>query len=272
MSQLDTAWLVSEALRAASEGWRVFPTIPGDRMPRKGFSWKNDSSSDIEKVKQWWAKWPNSNVGAALKPGWFKVDCDVGSVDGVKWFQQSPFWAPTRSVATPSGGVHYIYQIDPAIRVKNRVNRFPGCDIVGVRGTIIFAGFRNGGRYVCDWAEIQPANAHLVKALTPKPEKAVTPTMVGDHGAVGQWLQYCCLVCRDIETAPKSQRNDTLNRTAYRLALLGLRRNISPVVIYDQLIRSGCTAGLMARECRATVKSAFRAAEAALATRGKPAP
>jgi hypothetical protein len=66
------------ALRSAARGFRVHPLKPETKEPLTHHGWK-DASGDEAQVREWWAKWPNANVGIACGPsGVCVVDCDHG--------------------------------------------------------------------------------------------------------------------------------------------------------------------------------------------------
>ena len=73
--------LLQAALDYAARGWAVLPLCPGGKNPRipkeeggRGFY---DATSDAAQIRSWWARWPNANLGVALRAsGLVLVDVD----------------------------------------------------------------------------------------------------------------------------------------------------------------------------------------------------
>jgi len=61
--------LLQAALAYAARGWAVFPLTPGDKLPviRKedGGRGVYDATCDPDVLRQWWARWPDANIGVA---------------------------------------------------------------------------------------------------------------------------------------------------------------------------------------------------------------
>lgn len=102
------------ALSWASVGIRVLPIRPNEKAPltRNGL---NDATTDRAQLEEWWARWPNANVGIATgAPGVDVLDVDVrGKHSGWRALGRLrkadilPLGAPT--VRTPSGGIHLYF-------------------------------------------------------------------------------------------------------------------------------------------------------------------
>lgn len=71
------------ALNHVARGWYVFPLKPRDKYPviskAEGGNGYKDATLDAEKIKAWWAKYPQANVGVACGvSNLYVVDCDHG--------------------------------------------------------------------------------------------------------------------------------------------------------------------------------------------------
>ena len=140
------------ALHYASLGWQVFPLAAGQKVPITAHGVK-DATTDEAQIREWWAKWPNANIGMACGAGSgvYVVDVDVsasGDVNGLESLKEFPALLPTIRQDTPRGGFHAFYRTDnpPA----NRNSFRPGIDIRGDGYYVVLAPsiHPNGGSYV----------------------------------------------------------------------------------------------------------------------------
>ncbi|MGA2571125.1 MAG: bifunctional DNA primase/polymerase [Terracidiphilus sp.] len=73
--------LLDVALDCIRRGWYVIPCKPRDKDPliRTGKGGYTNASNDETQIRAWWAKWPDANVGVAVRPSKLTiVDCDHG--------------------------------------------------------------------------------------------------------------------------------------------------------------------------------------------------
>jgi hypothetical protein len=121
------------AIAYARAGIKVFPCVPGGKEPavKGGF---HTASSDPAQIDAWWGENPDYNL--AIEPeaaGWCVVDLDgeegIGTAEALGL---SP--ALTRSVATPSGGLHLYFNgsLPPSVRKLG-----PGIDTRGQRSYVL---------------------------------------------------------------------------------------------------------------------------------------
>ena len=74
----------TQALEFASRGWPVFPLIENSKEPKIIHGFK-DATIDEYKIRCWWNKFPDANIGIATgqQSGLFVVDIDKkNGVDG----------------------------------------------------------------------------------------------------------------------------------------------------------------------------------------------
>ncbi len=146
IEQIDTRppRLLDAALRYASWGWPVFPLKPlsvakrahnptkAAKSPATKHGFK-DATTDTGRIRQWWTKHPDSNIGLATGHAFDVIDIDVP--DGLPTHQE--LLAEDRAVhghvVTASGGTHFY--ITPTGR---------GCSTRWKAG----ADFRGEGGYV----------------------------------------------------------------------------------------------------------------------------
>lgn len=94
------------ALAYAAQGIPVFPCIRGGKEPARGQSYLT-ATTDPETIRHIWAE-DDYNLGVCPETaGWGVVDLD--GAEGMAWegLRQTP---PTRTVATPSGGLHLYFE------------------------------------------------------------------------------------------------------------------------------------------------------------------
>ena len=56
--------MLDAALEYASQGFHIFPLIPGEKSPltKNGFK---DATTDPEQIRRWWSEHPDANLGLA---------------------------------------------------------------------------------------------------------------------------------------------------------------------------------------------------------------
>jgi len=147
MGSVSTATELPETLAGAAAayavlGWRVFPLVPGGKVPRfrrahaddaeqaacpggqvcgrLGHGFK-DATADVERVARWWARDPRCNIGIATgspggpgtsSPDVLDVDVKGGAPGKVSFGRLREVGLTTgafAAVVTPSGGWHFYY-------------------------------------------------------------------------------------------------------------------------------------------------------------------
>jgi hypothetical protein len=181
------------ALKHAQRGYPVFPLYgirnaccgcgdPDCGSPGKHPRTKNgfkDATTDPAQVREWWSRWPNSNIGIPTgeASGLLVLDVDPrngGNQSLSKLFNQHGQLPSTLAQRTGSGGKHYIFRHRKGIGC--RINcPGPGLDIRGDGGCFIAQPSRHasGGQYQLINAD-PPADAPqwLIDLLTQTPKKS----------------------------------------------------------------------------------------------------
>lgn len=106
-SKKVTNQFLDAALAYAANGYRVFPCAAGEKTPRIPGG-HNSASDDPATLRQWWARWPDANIGLEAS-GLVVID-----VDGIgnNWPEDPEKHADMMSVpkqVTPRGGFHIFY-------------------------------------------------------------------------------------------------------------------------------------------------------------------
>lgn len=124
-------------------------TRPG-KHPRVA-DWQREASKRDSKVKAWWEKWPDANIGVLTgKPNGF-IAIDIDPANG-GWLAYQDHLAghlpPTYSPLTGSGGQHIWLKYPAGVQVTNK-NKFPkGLDVRGDGGFVVAApSVTNKGPY-----------------------------------------------------------------------------------------------------------------------------
>lgn len=129
--------MLEAALAWAARGFRIFPLSVGSKVPPRGMRFKQEATTDPEKIRSWWAFEPRYNVGVATGNGYNVVDVDVRK-GGAATLLELDLPDATLTVSTPSGGWH-LYLLGPD--VQNSVDRLgPGVDIRSAGGYVVGPG------------------------------------------------------------------------------------------------------------------------------------
>jgi hypothetical protein len=118
-------------------GLRVFPLVPGKKTPLIP-NWQNEATTDEAKIREWWTKWPNANIGIVTgryRDGYFCV-LDFDPRNGGDWFDDvgEDVLPRTWVVHTGGGGRHYYYKTPYPLRSRKLKN---GVDLKGEGGYVV---------------------------------------------------------------------------------------------------------------------------------------
>lgn len=225
------------ALDHARQGYRVFPVIPNGKVPAVA-GWNHQATTDPDFIKHWWTQRDpvigvirerDHNVGVLCGEDLTVLDIDVKKADGLKAIGEiaetffEPGWNATRTVRTPSGGLHLYFKTSEGLATTaSRVA--PGIDTRGVDGYVLAPGsIVNGKAYevVADApvADIEPMLATMIGKPVRKQEDANVFVMLDTAPALSQGREYLAQREGAIEGAGG---NDHTYRTAARLKDLGL--------------------------------------------------
>jgi hypothetical protein len=133
--------LLRAALVAAGRGWPVFPLIPGGKRPAIT-GWPHQATVDADVLAVWWRAVPY-NVAIACEPAGLLV-VDLDGPRGHSSFTELDAGielVPTFTVATPSGGQHRYYTVEPGTPAPSTVARLgTGIDTRGAGGYVVAPG------------------------------------------------------------------------------------------------------------------------------------
>ncbi|MFJ6012090.1 bifunctional DNA primase/polymerase [Streptomyces sp. NPDC092952] len=279
--------LLAAALDAAERGWHVFPLRPGGKRPalhaetvcpRTGpctgghLKWEDRATTDPDRIRRAWASGPY-NIGIATgRSHLVVVDLDkpkdgTDAPDGVANLaalaERAGQAVPaTRTVRTPSGGLHLYFSAPAAARLRNTAGSVaPLVDTRAWGGYVAAAGSTiDGHRYeTVGPALIRPLPAWLLQLLVP-PHPSTTPTL-GRAPAPPRSCRYAgSALQRETETvrhAAEGTRNTALLRAARAIGRFIAWGDLGRPQVEAAFQEAGEAAGLPAAECRATIRSAL---------------
>ncbi len=170
--RLDAVWapktpptLVSAALYYAEQGLKVFPLQPGRKVPHSGFKWRDEATTNQQKIISWWQRWPNANIAIATGHLVDVIDIDgppgviswmhmkglppiLGTVSTPRWDDQK------RQPKLPPGGGNHLYIATKGHHnaAGGRANMPPGLDVRGIGGYVCAPPSNMpNGRYTWRW-------------------------------------------------------------------------------------------------------------------------
>jgi hypothetical protein len=203
---VETLENLEAAKRYLAKGWSVAPLRPRDKRPLIAWRDLQDEPADETRLAEWFARWPDANVGIVTGEVSNLVVLDVdpkhGGDDTLSRLERRYRPLPLTVEARTGGGGRHFYFTHPGFLIRNRAGLAQGIDLRGDGGYIVAPPsiHPSGGRY--EWApgrspeEIEPA---------PMPRWLTAPL----HGArVGRALADWRRLVR--EGVAEGQRNSTI--------------------------------------------------------------
>jgi hypothetical protein len=149
---------VQSAAELALRGFRVFPLTPNAKDPPLFKGWKEKATTDVATIREWWAQWPDANIGVATGRGVFVLDADhKGGKLGLSSLDMLDLLGLPESmrVTTPTGGVHvYLRAPSDGTTIGNSVaalDEYPDIDVRADGGYVVGPGSTIG-----DAAYVEP--------------------------------------------------------------------------------------------------------------------
>jgi len=263
--------MLTMALAYADRGWRVFPLRRGTKKPfgeiypddapdeaerkrRSGNVWPDvrprgqggvhRATTDAALVRDWWWRWPGSDIGLATGPdsGVWVLDADLDAAKGKDGFATLADYAaqglglpPTVQQITPSGGRHWLFRWPSGQEVANSSEKRlgNGLDVRGLGGYIVLPPSRHptGKCYAwdpgagLDQVAIADAPAWLLAKLAPDAEEAAETRAAAprayDPGLLTPYARRALdEECARVAAAMPGNQNTTLNEAAFSLGTL----------------------------------------------------
>lgn len=224
--------MIEHTLALGGKGWPVFPlfTPTSDgicdcpkaaacgrdtgKHPRTKHG-LSDATTAEAALRQWWAFWPQANIGIATGKqfGWvLDIDVDKGGRASFEHLvQQYGSVRRTLRQRTGSGGMHLVFAWPEDGVVRNATGILPGIDVRGLGGYVVWAPslHRSGRRYEVAYdGPIVPADDWLMRLVQAEHRSSVPATAAQPGASIGE-----------------GQRNDYLLRLAGALRRRGVAEN-----------------------------------------------
>jgi len=138
------------ALWYAKNGFSVIP-CKRDKKPRIKWEQYQQEAASESQIRDWWQRWPNSNIGLVTGKVSNLTVFDADSEDGktaIESYLPDSVTIPT--VKTPRG-YHYYFRYSPGIR--NGVQVLKDCDIRSEGGYVIAPPSKNGSGNPYQWLD-----------------------------------------------------------------------------------------------------------------------
>lgn len=182
--------MIKAALRYAEKGFAVLPLHKNTKIPMntplftKGFK---TATTDPEKIKQHWSKYPDSNVGLRISDDLIIVDVDVHKENGFDSLnvleQQFGKLPATFSIDTPTGGKHYYFKLPKGVVIDRQINAFKGIDLLTNGYIVAWPSLIHGKRYAVSSGsldELAEVPVWLLKTFETHQEAAASEPIFGN--------------------------------------------------------------------------------------------
>lgn len=211
---------------------------------------KDDATTDLGRIREWWSRWPTANVGIRPARGMVVVDVDPrhgGDAALADLIADNAPLPDTLIAHTGSGGLHYWFTAPEVTR--GRIGRC-GLDIKTSTGYLVAPPSLHESGDTYRWlteSPIAPAPAWLCGLLAPARPRI--PRTVGPmRGAGGE-----AGLIRTVAEAQNGERNNLLWWAAKKAYERG-----GDSQLLDQLRQAAIGNGLTAHAVDATIRSACR--------------
>jgi len=173
--------LLGHVLGYARAGLDVLPLTPGGKTPLGTLvpHGKDDASSDVEQVRDWWVQCPDANIGIRPAVGVVVVDVDPRAGGATALAELSRVHgglSPTWTAYTGGGGLHAWYAATGPLRAR----LCDGVDLKHHAGYVVAPpSLHSSGKRYC-WgndlpiAEAPPWLVAMMTAPPPRPLPTVT--------------------------------------------------------------------------------------------------
>lgn len=264
---------VSVALDLAQSGVAVFPCQAegaNAKCPMPGLFWRNQSTTDVRRIEQWWERWPDAIPAIDLaKSDFVVIDCD-GEFGLSDWTAVAAGRAPNApTVRSPRGGEH-VYFRRKGRNLGNSTGSLPpkrvgpsgekeGLDVRGAGGYVIApcATMLDGRRYepsdvsihhadeVPDWLlEILVSQRHVEATAQPVLRGApVSDERKRLYGERALMEEMASLASKGV-----GERNEAANKIAFRIGQLVGGGCLTEAEAYSHLHNAAASWGIPAND------------------------
>jgi Bifunctional DNA primase/polymerase, N-terminal len=286
----DQVWL-EYALRYASMGWPVLPLhwptaegcSCGDRacnaigkhpLLKHGLY---EASTSGRVIRRWADRWPEANVGirTGLRSGLLVLDVDgEAGRESFRLLEERHGRLGTYGVRTGSG--FHLYFEHRGSPLGNSVGRFaPGIDVRGENGYVVappsvhasgvgYVGFREPEDLLAlpAWVEnlLRPRRrAEAAFRTRPRGARSCREGQVREPRAAAYGIAAAMREAAIVAGTAEGERNDALNRAAFKLGRLVVQEYLAEVYVRDELLAAAAACGLDEHEAERTITSGLTA-------------
>jgi hypothetical protein len=240
--------LMQAALGYAARGWPVVPLRVVDDINRDGradrkyrplIKWRTEASTDPEKIREWWTRWPDARIGVRTGPkpeggGIFGLDIDgaVGRASLARLEAEIGPLPPTLTTIT-ARGFHKIIDLPFGRHCRTVApvrEDLPALDVRGDGGLLVMPpSLHKNGEHVYRFEEdrLGPAapSEKLLDFVAKKPKKQQAAPVGAPRYECGRAPQpYLDAALREevekVRQAVPGARNSALNEAAFSLGQL----------------------------------------------------
>ncbi|MFE5729302.1 bifunctional DNA primase/polymerase [Streptomyces sp. NPDC056528] len=272
------------ALRAAEQGWHVFPLVPGDKRPAVR-SWETRATTDPARLPRCWSAGAY-NLGVATGPSRLVVvDLDVPKGDQDRPPVGTPksvtdgadtlallaeqhgerYPSDAYTVRTGSGGLHLYFAAPVGAALRNTAGKLGWkIDTRANGGYVVGAGSAVRGRAyeVVHEAPPVPLPAWLAELLVPAPlppQGSLSMPLHGDDRHDTYLKTAVDGERRRVAQARAGNRNNALYQASVALGQLVAGRELTADYVTSQLVAAALRIDLSEGDARRTVASGLRA-------------
>jgi Bifunctional DNA primase/polymerase, N-terminal len=265
--------LLDAALGYAARGWPVLPVQPRGKAPCTAHG-LHDATTGPDMLREWWARWPDANVGLRTGDAFHVLDVDgQGGFDSLARLTlvEHEKLASGPCVLTPSGGFH-LYFAPPPRQIGNRARFITGCDWRGEGGYVVAPPSvgANGTAYLWDpyfdaATPLETVDGWLVDLLDPpRPAQATrldaAPAVLTDAYVTAALEREARAVAGTPEGGPdRPGRNHRLNVAAFNLGTLVGTGRLDRALVERVLEVAAHDCGLDQCEAASTIASGLDA-------------
>ena len=242
------------ALDYARKGYPVFPCSENTKIPFKNTNGSKDATTDLDKITEWWTKFPNANIAMATGSisGLYVVDIDVPASELM------PRLPETWTARTRGGGWHYVYRCTQTLpnTAKGAKNALaPDTDTRGEGGYIVVWPSTCDGKGWRWHNEIDPVPLPdwIVEKVRPKAQSLQLQRSTFSMASTTWARKALDAECDDVARTGEGGRNHNLHRAAFKIGQIVGAGHLSQDAAVSALVAAGLACGLPSGEVTTTV-------------------
>ncbi len=254
--------IVNAALEYARMGLYVLPLQPGGKLPipPRGVY---DATRDERAVRAWWEAYPDANVGIACgQSGLVVVDFDRADHPLIE-----RLWDAAWAIARTASGLHFYFgDGGRGIGCSSGLLSREGVHVRGRGGYVVAPPSVHPSDVIYEWEREphgSPEDHHipdwLVEEMTARRDEQSGAAAVVTFA---RRRAYALAALRGeaeaVAREPEGNRNNRLNRAAYRLGRMVASGDLSADEVREALTEAALRAGLEIREIERTIASGLR--------------